>query len=371
MSAPGRPKGSYRSTQCEGIPVNGAASPRPGDMVPAACAGTAASAPWLNAADAAHAYFERQAAWKPLELVFWAVWGVMAFVPGANLPLLTQMLIWGLFALSLDVVLGWRGVASLGHAAFFGIGAYTAGFVARAGWSEPISALLAAVAMAGLAGLATGRLLRGLHGVALLMVTLGLNMILYDLALRSTELTGGDDGLQGVQIAPVLGLFRFDMAGRVGYVYVLAVVVVCFVAVRALLNSAWGLALLGARENVRRMRLLGAPVARDLTLAFGLSAAVAGVAGALLTQTTQFVAPDVLSFGRSADVLVALVIGGTAVRYGGFVGAVVLLLMRDALSALDPVYMYFWVGLLLVLIVAGFRRGLLPTLSGWLARGRE
>jgi branched-chain amino acid transport system permease protein len=327
----------------------------------------------VHLAARAQAHFAAQAAWKPLEIAFWAAWALAYFVPGANLPLMTQMLVWGLFALSLDIVLGWRGIASLGHAAFFGIGAYAAGFLARAGWAEPISGLIAAAAVAGIAGLATGRLLRGLHGVALLMVTLGLGMILFDLAVRSTDITGGDDGLQGVQFAPLLGQFRFDMAGRTAYVYALAAVFACFVAVRALLKSAWGLALLGARENERRMRLLGAPVERDVVLAFGLSGFVAGLAGALLTQTTQFVAPDVLSFGRSADVLVVLVIGGTAVLYGGFVGAVVSLLLRDGLSALNPIYLYFWIGLLLVLIVAGFRRGLLPTLQslGLRLRHRE
>lgn len=305
-------------------------------------------------------FFRAGSRWSRWETAFWLCWVVAFFIPGINLTLITQVLVWGLFALSLDLVLGYRGIPSLGHAAFFGIGAYTAGYLGKYGWTEPITGLLMAGLIAGLVGLAAGRIVRGLHGIALLMVTLGLNLLLYDFVHRTTELTGGDDGLQGIVIAPVLGLFRFDMMGNTAYFYVLVVAFVVFLAVRALVHSAWGLALLGERDNPRRMAMLGAPVEGDLTWAFGISAAVAGIAGALLTQTTQFVSPEVMSFQRSADVLTVLVIGGTAVLYGGFVGALVFLVLRDALAAMNPIYWYFWIGLLLVLIMAFFRSGILP-----------
>jgi branched-chain amino acid transport system permease protein len=313
--------------------------------------------------EALTAHFAGRARWTPWEIAFWIGWVVLFFVPQSNLVLLTQVLVWGLFALSLDILLGYRGIPSLGHAAFFGIGAYTAGFLGKYGWHEPLSGLLVSALVAGAAGLATGRVVRGLHGLGLLMVTLGLNMILFDFVLRSTEITGGDDGLQGVVIAPVLGLFKFDMFGRTAYLYTLAVVFVCVLGVRALVKSAFGLSLLGARENPRRMTMLGAPIEQDLTLVFGISAALAGLAGALLAQTTQFVSPEVMAFTRSADVLVMLVIGGGAVLYGGFVGAAIFLLMRDLLSAFNPIYWYFWIGLLLVLIVSVFRQGMLPTVA--------
>jgi branched-chain amino acid transport system permease protein len=316
-------------------------------------------------------YFRSRTRFSRWEFAFWAAWLVLFFVPGSNLVLLSQILIWGLFALSLDLLLGYRGIPSLGHAAFFGIGAYTAGFLGKYGWSEPISGLLAAGAVAGLAGLATGRIVRKLHGIGLLMVTLGLNMILFDFVHRSTALTGGDDGLQGIAIAPVLGLFRFDMVGRTAYLYTLVVAALCFLAVRALVKSSFGLSLLGARENARRMVMLGTPIERDVTVVFGLSAMMAGIAGALLAQTSQFVSPEAMAFTRSADVLVMLVIGGTAVLYGGFIGAAVFILLRDLLSAFNPIYWYFWIGLLLVLIVATFRKGMLPTLAGRLAQWRE
>jgi branched-chain amino acid transport system permease protein len=316
-------------------------------------------------------YFRSRTRFSGWEFAFWLAWLALYFVPGSNLVLLSQILVWGLFALSLDLLLGYRGIPSLGHAAYFGIGAYTAGFLGKYGWTEPISGLLAAAVLAGLAGLATGRIVRKLHGIGLLMVTLGLNLILFDFVHRSTAITGGDDGLQGIEIAPVLGLFRFDMVGRTAYLYTLVVVLLCFLAVRALVKSSFGLSLLGARENTRRMMMLGTPIERDVTVAFGVSAALAGVAGALLAQTNQFVSPEALAFTRSADVLVMLVIGGTAVLYGGFVGAAVFIVLRDALAAFNPIYWYFWIGLLLVLIVATFRKGMLPTIAGRLARRRE
>lgn len=316
-------------------------------------------------------YFSRQSRWGGWEYAFWLLWIVLFFVPDSNLVLLTQILIWGLFAMSLDVLLGYRGIPSLGHAAFFGIGAYSAGFLGKYGWTEPISGLLISALITGCAGLAMGRVVRGLHGVALLMVTLGLNMILFDVVQRSTDITGGDDGLQDIVIAPVLGLFRFDMYGKTAYVYVLVVVFIVTLLVRALMNSPYGLSLRGSRESTRRMIMLGAPVDRDVTLAFGVSAAIAGIAGALLAQTTQFVAPEMVAFTRSADVLVMLVIGGTAVLYGGYVGAGVFLVLRDVFAAMNPVYWYFWIGLLLVVIVAVFREGILPTLAEKWTRYRE
>lgn len=316
------------------------------------------------------AYFAAQARWKPLEVVFWLALLSLYFIPGTNLILLSQIVIWGLFALSLDLLLGYRGIPTMGHAAFFGIGGYTAGYLGKFGWTEPISGLVVAALVAGLVGLGTGRIVRNIHGIALFMITLGLNMILYDFVHRSTELTGGDDGLQGITIAPVLGLFRFDMFGRTAFLYALCVSFLVFVLARALVHSPLGLKLLGTRENTRRMIMLGSPVERDVSVIFAISAAIAGVAGALLTQTTQFVSPESMSFQRSADVLVMLIIGGAARLYGAFIGAFVFVYLRDWLSALSPVYWYFWIGLLLVLVVAFFRRGILPSLEALFERLR-
>ncbi|MGZ5865302.1 MAG: branched-chain amino acid ABC transporter permease [Xanthobacteraceae bacterium] len=322
-------------------------------------------------ATSASGYFASVARWRWPELAFWAGLVAFYFYPDANLILVGQILIWGLFAMSLDLLLGYRGIPSIGHAVFFGIGAYTAGFLGKYGWTEPITGLLAAMFVAGFLGLLTGRLVQKVTGIALLMITLGLNLIVYDLAHRLTDITGGDDGLQGVVIAPVLGLFRFDIFGKTAYLYALAVTFIIFLIARALVRSPFGLALLGARENPRRMIMLGAPIERDVSIVFAISAAFAGAAGALLTQTTQFVAPTTLSFQRSADVLTILIIGGTARLYGAFVGAFVFLVLRDWFAELSPVYWYFWIGLLLVLVVSFFRRGILPSLEDLLQRLRR
>ncbi len=316
----------------------------------------------------ANQYFAGLARWSVWEALFWAALVGLFFVPDANLPLYGQIVIWGLFAMSLDLLLGYRGIPSLGHAAFFGIGGYAAGYLGKFGWTEPISGLVIAALLAGIIGWLTGRLIQRVSGIALLMVTLGLNLILYDIVHRQSGLTGGDDGLQGIEIAPVLGLFRFDIFGRTAYLYALAITFLLFLLARALVKSPFGLALLGARENPRRMIMLGAPLERDVTTVFAIAAAFAGAAGALLTQTTQFVAPSSLSFERSADVLVILIIGGTGRLYGALIGAFVLLILRDWLAELSPVYWYFWIGLLLVVMVAFFRKGIVPSLEALVRR---
>ena len=164
-------------------------------------------------------------------------------------------------------------------------------------------------------------------------------------------------------IGQVLGTFKFDLYGKTAYVYSLVVAFLVFLIARALVKSSFGLALLGARENTPRMIMLGAPVGPDVSAIFAISAAMAGVAGALLTQTIQSVSPDALSFQRSADVLVILILGGTARLYGGFIGAFVFLFLRDWLAQLNPVYWYFWIGLLLVIVVSFFRKGIVPSLD--------
>jgi branched-chain amino acid transport system permease protein len=319
----------------------------------------------------ANQYFAGLARWSFWEILFWVALVGLFFIPDANLPLYGQIVIWGLFAMSLDLLLGYRGIPSLGHAAFFGIGGYAAGYLGKFGWTEPISGLVIAALLAGIIGWLTGRLIQRVSGIALLMVTLGLNLILYDIVHRQSGLTGGDDGLQGIEIAPVLGLFRFDIFGYTAYLYAVAVTFVLFLLARALVKSPFGLAMLGARENPRRMIMLGAPLERDVTTVFAIAAAFAGAAGALLTQTTQFVAPSSLSFERSADVLVILIIGGTGRLYGAFVGAFVFLFLRDWLAELSPVYWYFWIGLLLVVMVAFFRKGIVPSLETLVGRLRR
>ncbi len=297
--------------------------------------------------------------WHRGELVFWLVPVVAFFAFPGYRVLGSQVLIAALFALSLDLVLGYAGILSLGHAAFFGLGAYTAGLLAVHGWGEPLSGLVAAALVAGTAGFAVSFLVVRGSDLARLMVTLGVGLLLYEAANRAAAVTGGVDGLSGVAMRDLLGLFPFDLGGDTAYVYALVVLFAAFFAARRLVASPYGLALRGIRENRVRMAAIGVPVRGRLVAAFTLGAAGAGIAGALLAQTTQFVGLDTLGFTRSAEVLIMLVLGGTGRLYGALVGSAAFLVAQDRLSGLDPVYWQFWLGALLVVLVFVVRGGLL------------
>jgi branched-chain amino acid transport system permease protein len=300
--------------------------------------------------------------WRVTELVFWLLAAACYFLFPDHLVLISQILIAGLFALSLDLLLGYGGMPSLGHAAFFGLGAYAAGLLGRAGWGEPISGLLLSGAVAGGFGLLCSLLLSRLRTTAFLMVTLTLGVLLREIANRWSGLTGGDDGLSDIALNPLFGFFRFDLSGRTAFWYCLGVVFIVFVLVRRLVHSPFGLALEALRENERRAAAIGISPRLVVIAVFTLSSAIAGMAGALLTQTTSFVALEVLSFERSAGVLIMLVLGGVGTLYGAFAGAALYLVARDVLSALDPVYWYFWLGLIIVMVVLFADDGLIGIL---------
>ena len=296
------------------------------------------------------------------EIALWlAIIAAFFLFPGYRV-LGSQILIAALFALSLDLILGYAGIVSLGHAAFFGIGAYTAGLLAVHGWGEPLSGLLAAAALAALAGFLTSFLVVRGDDLARLMVTLGIALLLYEAANRGASFTGGADGLSGIAMGKLLGIFPFDLAGRTAYLYSLAVLLAVFLGLRRLVASPFGLALRGIRENPARMEALGVPVRRRLVAAYTLAAAIAGIAGALLAQTTQFVGLDTLGFPRSAEILIMLVLGGTGRLYGAILGTAVFMVAHDVLSGMNPVYWQFWLGLLLVVFVLFARGGILGAL---------
>jgi len=285
-----------------------------------------------------------------LELSVWLAPVVFYFVLPGHLVLGSQLFISALFALSLDLVLGYAGIVSLGHAAFFGAGAYTAGLLAVHGWGEPISGLLAAALVAALLGLLTSPLLVRGESLTRLMVTLAVGFVVHEAANRASSITGGTDGLSGVVISPLLGVFAFDLVGRTAFVYAVTVTLVCLLCVRQVVRSPFGLSLRGIRDNERRMPAIGAPVQRRLTLALVISAALAGVAGGLSAQTTAFVGLEAASFERSASVLVMLILGGTGHLYGAFVGTFAYMLLREAFSDVHAAYWPFWVGLSVALI---------------------
>ena len=293
-----------------------------------------------------------RARWHPLEVAFWIVALASVYVlPGRHL-ILTEIVILGLFALSLDLILGYAGIISLGHGAFFGFGAYAAGLLAKHEIiTEPLLALLASGLAAMLLGFITSFLVLRGSDLTRIMVTLGVAFVLREVANRYAWLTGGADGLQGVEIKPLLGIYRFDMFGHTAYCYSLAVLVVLFLLARRIVYSPFGLSLQSIKGNPLRASAVGVPVNSRLVSIYAIAAGYAGAAGALLTQTTAFASLSVFDFDRSADLLLVLIIGGTGYLYGGLIGAILFKLMQDYLSALTPQYWPFWIGLLLIIIV--------------------
>jgi branched-chain amino acid transport system permease protein len=310
-----------------------------------------------------HAYLRRRDRWSLPEIAFWLATLLPFLLFETYLTLASQIAIAALFALSLDLILGYAGIVSLGHAVYFGTGAYTAGLIAKAGWGEPISGLIAAGLLAAVLGYLTSLIILRVQRLALLMITLGLGFLAVEAANSAHWLTGGADGLQGVRMWPLLGLFEFDLWGYTAYGYSLVVLFLLFLAARRLVQSPFGLSLQGIRENTVRMPAIGAPVRRRLEKIYTISAGMAGVAGALLAQTTETVSLEVLGFQRSADVVVMLIIGGTGRLYGGILGAIIFMIARDQLSDVNPRFWYFWIGLLLIAIVLFLPRGILGGLE--------
>ena len=307
--------------------------------------------------------FSRRHRYHPLEAVPWAAAVAAYVVFPSYLPLGAQVLATILFALSADLVLGYAGIVTLGHAAFFGTGAYTAGILAANGWGEPITGLLAGALAAALIGLVSGLVVLRTTGLTLLMQTLVVATLLYETANKASSITGGDDGLQGMVVWPVFGLFHFDLFGRTAYLYCLVVLFGCWWLARRLVHSPFGRSLTGIRENVLRMHAIGAPVVRRRLVIYTISAGFAGIAGALIAQTTQFVGLTTLSLERSGGVLIMLIIGGVGRLYGAFIGVPLYMIAQNRFSEIEPVYWYFWIGLLMVIVVVFARGGVLGLLD--------
>jgi branched-chain amino acid transport system permease protein len=292
-----------------------------------------------------------KARWRPLEFVVWAVAFALPFLMPSHSLLVNEIAIVALFAMSLDLILGYTGIVSLGHAAFFGFGAYAAALFAKLVMPDPTVGLVVATVLSAMLGLvASVTILRG-SDLTRLMVTLGTALLLLELANKLDWLTGGADGLQGVVMGPVLGLFEFDLYGRTAAWYSLAVMLLLFLVMRRIVHSPFGATLKAIRDNRLRAMAIGIPVVSRVVVIYTVAAGIAGAAGALLAQTTGFASLDVLAFDRSADVLLMLVIGGVGWLYGGVAGAIVFKLLQNWLSAVTPQYWMFWIGLLLVLLV--------------------
>jgi branched-chain amino acid transport system permease protein len=275
----------------------------------------------------------------------------------------SQTLIMILFALSLDLILGYAGIVTLGHAAFFGLGAYGASLlITDLGWSEPISGLACGALVAAIAGFFSGWLLLRYRGLAFLVLTLSITIMLQQLGNLFRDFTGGYDGIPGVNIAPLFGRFDYDIYGHTYYLYCLGVLLVVFYGVRRIVHSPFGQALVGIRENVGRMNALGSPVHWRLVAAYTISAGVAGIAGALFAQTNTFITLGVFDFDQSAAVLMMLILGGAGWLYGGFIGASLYVVLQNELAKASPEFWQFGIGLLLVAVVLFVRRGTLAKL---------
>lgn len=295
------------------------------------------------------------------EALPWAAGIAVFFLFPNYLAFGTQVLVTILFALSLDLVLGYAGIVTLGHAAFFGAGAYTVGMLAAHwGWNEPLSGLAAAALVAGSIGLLSGWVVLRTHGLTLLMLTLCTMALLEQAANMFSAWTGGFDGMPGLAYRPILGRFEFDVLYfRSQYLYALAVLFVCFAVVRVLVYSPFGRSLTGIRENLLRMHAVGAPVRTRQVLAYAISAALAGVAGAVFVQATGYVNLAVLGLERSAGVLIILILGGYGRLYGAFVGAIAYMVLEHTLSKAYPTAWQLGIGVTLMLVALYARNGIL------------
>ena len=297
------------------------------------------------------AHLRRRARWRWPEILFWLAIPAAIFVLPSRAGIINEVLIAGLFALSLDLILGLTGIVSLGHAAFLGLGAYAAAILASKGFADPTLGLAFGAVVAALVGFVTAPLLLRGGDLTRLMVTLGVSLMLGELANRNGWLTGGADGLN-FSMAPVLGLFSIGFTGqRNAALYSFAVLFILFVIARRLAHSSFGLSLTAIRENRLRAGALGVDTRRRIIAVYAVAAAYAGAAGALLAQTTQIVSLDLFDFHRSADVMLMLIIGGAGYLYGGLIGAAAFIVLRDVISAATPEYWEFWIGLALVILV--------------------
>ncbi len=316
------------------------------------------------------AALRRPSRWRAWEVVAWVLIWAAPLVFAQHAALINEIAILALFALSLDLVLGYAGIVSLGHAAFFGLGAYGAALFAKHLMPDPLVGLVVGTLLGALLGALTSPMIVRGTDLTRLMVTMGVALVLYELANRFDGLTGGADGLQGVVIGPLLGRFEFDLGARVASFYSLTVLFVVFVVMRVVVHSPLGMSVQALRDNRLRLAAMGHSVNARLAAVYTVAGGIAGAAGALLAQTTGFASLDVFDFHRSADVMLALIIGGAGWLWGGLLGAVAFKLMHDLLSAITPQYWTFWIGLFLVLLMLVGRDRLFRP-ARWFARSRR
>lgn len=292
--------------------------------------------------------------------ILWIILGLAAFFAFPNhLSFGSIIIVAVIFAISVDIVIGFPRIISLGQALYFGIGAYAAALIALAGWTEPITGALLSAAVSALVALVVGPLILRLRELPLIMVTIGVAQLVYEAAHKSSWLTGGDDGLYGYQVGKVFGIFGWSLYGSTAYLYALGWAVVVFVVARIVTSSPFGVCLQGIRENADRMKLLGTPVLLRQVQAYTFGAAIAGLGGAVLAQSQSLVSLYVLSLEQTIDGLVLLALGGVGSIYGAILGAPVYMIVKYVSQLISPHYWLFSVGVLLIAVVMSGKNGLL------------
>ncbi|MFL5018954.1 MULTISPECIES: branched-chain amino acid ABC transporter permease [Rhizobium] len=289
-----------------------------------------------------------------------------------NLALLTRMITIALLVLSLDLVTGYCGVATLGHAALFGSGAYAAGILsAHYGINDPLLMMVAGVAGGAVAGLLCGAIILRAHGLPQLVLSIALINLFHEFANKASSWTGGSDGLSGIAPDPVFGLFEFDLYGHTAFFFGMALLLIVFVLLRVLVRSPFGMLCRAIKQDPLRIRAMGASPKAALIRMYAISGAVAGVGGALNAISTQVVGLDSLSFTQSAEALVMLVLGGTGSLFGALSGTVIFMLFEDYVSAANPFHWLTMVGALLIAVVLFAPKGLYGTAAAFVSRRRE
>jgi branched-chain amino acid transport system permease protein len=299
--------------------------------------------------------------WLGICVILLAAWAGYFLFPD-NLSLLTRIVSIALLVLSLDLVTGFCGVATLGHAALFGAGAYGAGIAAaQFGVTDPLAMIAVGIAAGAAAGLVSGVVMLRGHGLAQLVLSIAIIHLFHEAANKASGWTGGSDGLTGISPAPLLGVFEFDLWGRTGYWLGIVLLAAVFALLQRLSRSPFGMLCRGVRQDPVRVVAMGASVNRTLLTMYVISGAVAGTGGALNAIATQVVGLDSLSFTLSAEALVMLVLGGTGSLYGALVGTVAFMLFEDQVSAASPFHWLTIMGALLIAVVLFAPRGIYGT----------
>ena len=283
-----------------------------------------------------------------------------------NLAFATRILVMGIFVLSIDLVLGFAGIATLGQAAMYGAGAYGAALFAAHVWAEPVVGLVFGAGVGALVALVSGLILMRATGLTLIMLTIAVAALLSETANRARDLTGGADGLR-VTFSPVLGLFEFDFIGQTGFWYAACVGTIVLGLLVIIARSPFGLSLKGLHASAARMSAIGAPVYPRKVAAYTLGGAIAGVAGAVSAQVSGLVSLETFSFTLSAEALIMLILGGTGRLWGALLGTVLFMFAHHYAAATDPFNWLFAIGAMVMLVVFVLPQGLLSlpkTLKG-------